>query len=705
MAFQNKIFATGNLTNSHHYSKTRTNREYLLSDSVAKEFNTYNYFGLFNSFNDVYEAQYDEKGNQKTNPTYKGNNHGPGTPGVRSLFSKHGSVLIGISQAVNANDLDWKASRKYIYNASEFRISNNVPLLDTPLNRKKIRKHSGCSVKELVQYSRAGQLGRAIYDYSDFMYCKHLGKIPNNYLITLRRFPIPVGDFISGLGEGKTRTKEGRNRNPQQIGCMVTWLGASGNEMGNILKYTVKMPYKEMDAQYNDVNHGDADAAKGPLNSIAAMFDPTYRQQFNSGYGGAALSPFMSKFFGSGIAKKVLGPIGADGDGTGPYNIAEQLNWKDDNKAYGPIDRVKKTYIRSDEGLTFDQEITINFDYELRHYNGINGRQAMLDLLSNILNVTYSTGGFWGGGYRSGGMHQNSIFSNLNIFKVKGGFTSFCDAFAEDYSNVTQSIRSKMEAEGVDFTSLEGLKNAGKMLLSALNNIGGMLLGGLLNNLGRPQKVFANSLLSEAPVGFWHLTVGNPHHPIISVGNMVLTNTTIEHYGPLGIDDFPTGIKVSCTLQRGKPRDIREIEKMYMHGNDRIYHGMTKKVADMYKHADDYRKSMASSADASVGESDPNKTKLASSNKQINVTQDEIVTEEASITKVNGELVTNKINPISNDDLKQLTEVFRRYYGEQDSYSIYIPAGEQEYGAFKKSKTSNPTSSGSAENPTQNITA
>ena len=141
-----------------------------------------------------------------------------------------------------------------------------------------------------------------------------------------------------------------------------------------------------------------------------------------------------------------------------------------------------------------------------------------------------------------------------------------------------------------------------------------------------------------------------------------------------------------------------------MHGNDRIYHGMTKKVADMYKHADDYRKSMALSTDTSAGESDPNKTKLASSSKQINVTQDEIITEEASITKVDGELVANKINPVSNDDLKLLTEVFRRYYGEQDSYSIYIPAGEQEYGAFKKSKTSNPTASGSAETPVQNVT-
>jgi hypothetical protein len=61
---------------------------------------------------------------------------------------------------------------------------------------------------------------------------------------------------------------------------------------------------------------------------------------------------------------------------------------------YGPVDTIKGTYMRGEEGLEFDQKISLQFDYELRSYNGINPRQAMLDLLSNILNVTYTTGTF-----------------------------------------------------------------------------------------------------------------------------------------------------------------------------------------------------------------------------------------------------------------------------------------------------------------------
>ena len=37
----------------------------------------------------------------------------------------------------------------------------------------------------------------APYNWKDFLYCKHYGTIPNNYMITLRRFPHPILDNLS----------------------------------------------------------------------------------------------------------------------------------------------------------------------------------------------------------------------------------------------------------------------------------------------------------------------------------------------------------------------------------------------------------------------------------------------------------------------------------------------------------------------------
>ena len=187
-----------------------------------------------------------------------------------------------------------------------------------------------------------------------------------------------------------------------------------------------------------------------------------------------------------------------------------------------------------------------------------------------------------------------------------------------------------------------------------LNSIGGMLLAGKLNELGRPQKAMYNSLLSPAPIGFWHVTIGNPKRPIMSIGNMIITNVLIEHNGPLGLDDFPTGLKVTVELDRGKPRDLRDIEKLYMQGTDRIYSSMGDKVFDMYKNAELYKAS---------------RTNPSSYNPVTNTATVNLNASKPTITVANY------------DSLKK---TMKKYFGTDDSYSIYVPAAEQEYGAGKK---------------------
>jgi hypothetical protein len=437
-----------------------------------------------------------------------------------------------------------------------------------------------------------------------------------------------VDDFIGAQGESSSiyEQKEHQSQNATQIGCMVTWMGVSGNDLNSILKYTVKMPFSEKDSsegQSADAGGSNADSTAKVMNGMFSMFDSKYREQYMAGQAGEA-------------ANAAFGFFGINGVGAPPYSGLR--GWRDKTKIYGPVDGIKKTYMRSDKGIEFDQKITLVFEYELKSYNGINPRQAMLDLISNILNVTYTTGTFFGGSYRSTGAHQSNIFANLNIFKCRGGFTDFVDAFSKDISDVTKKAAAGIKESG-------GIKET-------LNQIGGMLMAGLLNSFGRPQKAMFNSLLSPAPIGFWHVTIGNPKHPIMSIGNMVVTDTTIEHMGPLGLDDFPTGLKVTVQLDRGKPRDLRDIEKLYMQGNDRIYAPMGDKVFDMYKNAELYKNRM----------NVPYKPK-------------------ANIAKIDTEATTPTV------DLGQYTDVLKqmkKYFGTDDAYSIWVPAAEQEYGSGKK---------------------
>lgn len=588
----NSLFAQAVYTSAP--ARHMRGRVELLSQDVAKELNTYRNFGVFHTYNDVHTIKWDDKGEIVAPDDPKNSdNRAPGTPGVRSIFNKLSAVLTGADRDVSSNSIGQNV-KDLVINASSWRLSNNVPLLDTPENRRKLRANSGCTVRELVKASQTGHFGTAVYSYADFMYCKHLGKIPNNYLITLRRYPMPIQDSMNPIGVGSSRRHvASKDSYPVPIGTMVTWLGVSGNDMKNILKYSYKMAFEEKNAQWEDVEKQGGDT--GLLNGMEALSNPAARKSWQGGHSVPALDSFMGSFFNAGGS-----PYPAE-------NTGSEVQ-KDKTKVYGPIDRVKKAYARSASGLDWDQEFNLVFEYELKAYNGINPRQAMLDLIASILSVTYTTGGFWGGGYRGGGIRQSSWFSNLNIFKASGGFTNFMDALSKD-------VRSGVNAIREDISSSGGLLEYAKKML---NMIGGMLMGGVLNKLGRPARYFANSLISDAPVGLWHITIGNPHHPIMSMGNMILLNTEIEHSGPLGLDDFPTNLKVTCQFKRGKPRDQYGIENLYMSGNDRIFHSMSKKLGDMYRVASQYKGGVGENLKASSiqgGSGSPNKEQPAPKDK------------------------------------------------------------------------------------------
>ena len=143
MSETRKIFskATINANDKGVVQKVKYNRTHLLSSDVAQEFNTYLNFGVFPTYADTFIPYY-EDGKLVDAPNAKA---GVGTPGVRSLFNRAGAVMLGSSNG------DYNVDVADGNKANFWRISNNVPLIDSPEARRRIRKTSGCSVKELVE--------------------------------------------------------------------------------------------------------------------------------------------------------------------------------------------------------------------------------------------------------------------------------------------------------------------------------------------------------------------------------------------------------------------------------------------------------------------------------------------------------------------------------------------------------------------------
>lgn len=606
MAVSNTIF------NSNFSKQTIPQIERLdngqMSGSEEVFFNTYKYWEpFFVPMQNSLTGQKDSNGEPATEAV--------SVKGTKSLFNNYNAVFTN----------------------EDFRLDANMPLLDSPENRKKQRKNNACTIKDLVDASAEGLMGRQVYNYSDFAYCKHLGKFPNNYLITLRRFGAPCGDRIDLRTYSSIKKEDEKvQHHMPDIGRLITWMGTPGNEIGNILKYTYGMQWDEQTAEIDDTQDGHGDDG-GPLASIFNMANSNYRQQVMKGMAGANFSgkTYMEKMVGENNMK-------------GPYDKATWDKMYDKTKVYGPVDVIDKSKKRK-RGLMFEQKFTLTFDYELRSYYGVNGKAAMMDLLGNILATTYTHGTFWGGERRFVGNVQDNIFANLPIFKLadSGGLnnpSAVLESFMDSVHQGAQAFTQGVEGESTQ----DKIKNLAK-------DIGGMLLGGMLNKLGRPHKYALASLMSGAPVGCWHLTVGNPKSPILEVGNLVCTGSEIEHYGPLGLDDFPTGIRVKINLEHGKPRDIMGIEQMYGRGDTRIYAPMGEKVLDMYKKA----KSVT-----------PTDEKRRESNQD-------------SIDKMNEpSQQTTQANEVKTDE-KYDIGALKRYFGTSENSLITAAGGEALYGGEK----------------------
>ena len=476
------------------------------------------------------------------------------------------------------------------YGINSAGISPGIPLLDNIANntnvsatgadgKKTVNKQitlaelDDCSINNLVRLSNEKDsiLGQARYKYSDFMYCRDVGKISNNHLITLRRFAAPVRDNIFQYTGTDTQTS---NEVAGDIGRLITWFGTEENKLEDILKYSFHATWKEMEAGIQQLESQENDPARGLTGGLVNLMNNKHAEGVDKGINASAFS-------------MLLGNDASQYD-TGPYANNPAVNGTnyDKHKIYEPKDSVRSKY-EYEGNLKFNQEFTLTFNYKLRGYDNINGKTAMLDLLGNILAVTYKKGKFWPGeqhiigapqnkqGWAKAQAMQNTAINASGTFLgslCKGG--SLADA-ASSAMNIIQ---------GADLG--KDLKQAAKDLMGKLK-AGGLqsIFSGLMKNaLGRPAVYAFDSLLSEGETGTWHVTIGNPLNPIASIGNLIIDgDVEITHSGPLGLDDFPTEITVKVPLKHAMPRDAVDIQRMFTKGRRGIYAEIVPDLTDPLK--------------------------------------------------------------------------------------------------------------------------
>jgi GH24 family phage-related lysozyme (muramidase) len=444
-------------------------------------------------------------------------------------------------------------------------ISDNVTLLE--LKRADIARFqakntpslANPTAKTIIEWG-ATKSGNSVtgfqpYSMTDFMFCKNYGKIPNNRMITLRRYPFPVEDQLTVPGQ----------KHPIPVAQAVTWWGENtGNSLSKlgVMKWNLKwspVEVKQQDIEGNEVLVDD----------LVKMFEsvPGLKgkgAQLKKAYVGLKGNDKQLQQL-SGMEKKMQDFLRTQYETNGPY-------W---NRVYGPVNVIHQS-TRRDRGMQdgWNTPFTIAFHYSFRSFSGLSPKIVALDLISSFLNLTYNDAQFLGqlGRYfpRTGVKFDPSTTELIGDILTKWA-TSFESGSGADMMKLASTVIDQLKAAADQGISM--MKDAGNGDLTKIKEAGSnvaqtIAISALAESV--PKLISIRSALSDRPVGEWHLVVGNPLNPIMTMGDMICTSCDMAFDEEMGPDDFPTGVTFTVGLQQGKPRDKVAIERIFNLGETKM---------------------------------------------------------------------------------------------------------------------------------------
>lgn len=399
---------------------------------------------------------------------------------------------------------------------------------NSPLNTKQSEAYRNPTATHLINTLSEKKNPGYQYSFSDFALAKHYGHISNNYMVTLRRFPMPVEDNIINpniIGPGGDVVP---NAMPD-LARAVTWMSdATENKLSDILKFDVSTTWEEVKSKIQERGSEDQGGKLGGMIKGNA---------------------FASAALGAANGMNATAVRNAK---TGYDNTKSTYP----NHVFGPINVIDKVMVRQ-AGLNFTGDMELSFHYSLRQLEGVSPKVAFLDLFANMLVLTYNNGNFWGGSsrYVGGSGAFNKPFGDFKKLQA-GDFGGFLGSIGGDLLSGATNV----------------LKDIGENGLTG-SKLGKNLLGGSLMDLfGTPQGSEAlNAFLTGDPTGQYHVTIGNPLSPIAVVGNLYCEKADFQFGGELSYEGFPTELTVKVSLKPARPRDKADIERMFNGGKERMY--------------------------------------------------------------------------------------------------------------------------------------
>ncbi len=423
------------------------------------------------------------------------------------------------------------------------------------------------------------------YNVKDFIFCKWYGIIPNNRMITLRRFPSPVMDNLKipfqlqvptavddGAGNSKFIIQGYNGINKEMVGRLgvglpiaqaVTYFGeGTGNDLNSILGISTGLKWNQNEQKAKLEEKGND---PGIMNTpISKLFE--------------AIAGKQSSEFAQGVSN-VLGTL------TDPDNSMQRIK-KDlfdrlstgdgplSKKIWVDVNTVDKMYTRARGFEGGEQSFNLTFTYSLTSVGAINSKMLFIDLLANLLAIGSDYGKFL--------TPQLLYASSKQGLGFPGGPNAYIKFLLKpvDFINdmLSQSLSDEMSAKKKTITGdikkaqeeLNALKNGTPLKKDGVvyKTLSALLTSQFISNIQ-----YEPLMLSGYPTGEWHVVVGNPLNPIAMMGNLICDRVSIKLNDVLGPDDFPTEMTATYSMKAARQKHRGDFESMLNRGNGRLYLG------------------------------------------------------------------------------------------------------------------------------------